>query len=664
MADNLRQIAAVVDTDRFTAKDFTGSPLSSVQVVNGDTILFAFHFQRANYSTGALEDLNLSAGGAPLALRFTCRATRSPSAATLTFQDTYNQGDLAAFEDLAKGQITFRVSFNDADIDTLLASADSAETWLEVTYLSAGSLPQTLYQRRLTIVQQLDNGAVGTPPPTSPTYLTATEIAAAYVANTLFDAYTMLYADTDNTPAALTIAASRIVGRKASGGIAALTGAEVAAIIGSMTPTAHNLLSAYHGDTTTAACVRGDVITGQGASPTWTRLAISVPGSGLMNYLGAANGDTEPGYKALFDATVPGTISPGASAAAGSATVAARRDHTHGAPATWAPSAHDLCSASHGDTLAAAVAAGDLLYGNATPKWAALAKGSAYGVLHMNAAGTLPEWTLTPSGLTSLAATTLYADHWAEQTSSHGLHLDHTVYMPAGVSQYLYNTADEVTDYERLGIYWDTNVAYIGQRSAGLATNRKLSIRCITTGAATCSFDLYRQAPPFFAWVWSASISTPIASFGDATSANASMTASSGVQVCLAIRPYVNQSSTAAYTAFLINPTENATGSGAKLLIDAQVGSASKFAVTNAGAVLIQGTQVLTTQQTALTAQLTTLTHTAPSTPDYAIQALTNSTPYGFVTADEGHSVLAVIANLQARVSELETKLKAHGLIA
>lgn len=39
------------------------------------------------------------------------------------------------------------------------------------------------------------------------------------------------------------------------------------------TATAHNLLSAIHGDTTVASVVRGDIITGQGASPKWTRLA-------------------------------------------------------------------------------------------------------------------------------------------------------------------------------------------------------------------------------------------------------------------------------------------------------------------------------------------------------------------------------------------------------
>ncbi len=37
--------------------------------------------------------------------------------------------------------------------------------------------------------------------------------------------------------------------------------------------TGHNLLSATHPDTTAASVVRGDVVTGQGASPTWKRLA-------------------------------------------------------------------------------------------------------------------------------------------------------------------------------------------------------------------------------------------------------------------------------------------------------------------------------------------------------------------------------------------------------
>lgn len=67
---------------------------------------------------------------------------------------------------------------------------------------------------------------------------------------------------------------------------------------------------------------------------------------------------------------------------------------------------------------------------------------------------------------------------------------------------------------------------------------------------------------------------------------------------------------------------------------------------------------------TALTTKLTDITYTAPSTPDYAVQDLTQTTPYGFATKDEGNTVLSVIKNLQTRVQELEDKLQALGLVA
>jgi hypothetical protein len=65
----------------------------------------------------------------------------------------------------------------------------------------------------------------------------------------------------------------------------------------------------------------------------------------------------------------------------------------------------------------------------------------------------------------------------------------------------------------------------------------------------------------------------------------------------------------------------------------------------------------------ANTAALTTITSTAPGTPDYAVQDLTQTTPFGFATKDEGNTVLSVIANLQTRVSQLETKLAVYGLL-
>ena len=65
----------------------------------------------------------------------------------------------------------------------------------------------------------------------------------------------------------------------------------------------------------------------------------------------------------------------------------------------------------------------------------------------------------------------------------------------------------------------------------------------------------------------------------------------------------------------------------------------------------------------ALTTQLTAITSTAPATADFAIQDLTQSTPFGFVTKNEGNTVLAVIANLQTRVAQLELRFQAYGLL-
>lgn len=66
--------------------------------------------------------------------------------------------------------------------------------------------------------------------------LTAAEVAtiltlSAYVTKALFDANTILVANSDDTPVALTVAASRFLGRKAAGNIAAMTGAEAMALL-------------------------------------------------------------------------------------------------------------------------------------------------------------------------------------------------------------------------------------------------------------------------------------------------------------------------------------------------------------------------------------------------------------------------------------------------
>lgn len=60
---------------------------------------------------------------------------------------------------------------------------------------------------------------------------TFTGMTNAFVAKSLYDANTILAATSDNTPVALTVAASRILGRKSSGDIAAMTAAEARAVL-------------------------------------------------------------------------------------------------------------------------------------------------------------------------------------------------------------------------------------------------------------------------------------------------------------------------------------------------------------------------------------------------------------------------------------------------
>lgn len=66
----------------------------------------------------------------------------------------------------------------------------------------------------------------------------------------------------------------------------------------------------------------------------------------------------------------------------------------------------------------------------------------------------------------------------------------------------------------------------------------------------------------------------------------------------------------------------------------------------------------------ALTAQLTTITPAdAEGTPDYAIAALTSTTPFGFAAAQEGITLLYVVKNLQVRLAEVEARLEAAGIV-
>ena len=66
---------------------------------------------------------------------------------------------------------------------------------------------------------------------------------------------------------------------------------------------------------------------------------------------------------------------------------------------------------------------------------------------------------------------------------------------------------------------------------------------------------------------------------------------------------------------------------------------------------------------TALTTQKATLIPAdAEGSPDVNIQAITSTSPFGFVDAQEAITVLYTIINLQDRLAELEAIVEAAGL--
>jgi hypothetical protein len=161
-----------------------------------------------------------------------------------------------------------------------------------------------------------------------------------------------------------------------AGLIESRTAAQVLSDIGAA-PASHSILSTTHGDTLAASILDGDILIGN-VTPKLSKLAISIPAANVRNVLGVDNGELRPSWKTALDATNPTTIGISDAAAPGTSLVFAHRDHQHASPATWAATAHPVLSSTyHSDVLTGSITRGDILYGNATPKIARLAKGAA-----------------------------------------------------------------------------------------------------------------------------------------------------------------------------------------------------------------------------------------------------------------------------------------------
>jgi hypothetical protein len=165
----------------------------------------------------------------------------------------------------------------------------------------------------------------------------------------------------------------------------------------------HNLLSATHPDTVAASPVLGDVLYAI-STPAWTKLTGNTTTTKkFLTQTGTGSASAAPVWNTIAAADVPsldaakittGTFADAFLASAysgvGSCTNQAVTALTRNAAptcstvtsamtsGTFAPSAHNLLSSSHGDTTAGTVARGDVITGQtATPKWQRLALATA-----------------------------------------------------------------------------------------------------------------------------------------------------------------------------------------------------------------------------------------------------------------------------------------------
>jgi len=102
---------------------------------------------------------------------------------------------------------------------------------------------------------------------------------------------------------------------------------------------------------------------------------------------------------------------------------------------------------------------------------------------------------------------------------------------------------------------------------------------------------------------------------------------------------------------------------GTNLLLDSR--NATGVQIVRAdGGVGFFGTAPISLPSASTTALTTITSVTATGTSDFAIRALTVTTPAGFASLDEGNAFVEVVKINQARIAEIHTALQNLGLIA
>lgn len=147
----------------------------------------------------------------------------------------------------------------------------------------------------------------------------------------------------------------------------------------------------------------------------------------------------------------------------------------------------------------------------------------------------------------------------------------------------IYNTADQTTNYERLEVKWSASVAFIQTAKGGTGNNRDLYIS--TAGEIL----RMRAGASSSGWFEFGGSTTSVSGAVGYLFSSHGSTATSGTNIGISFTPTYNQAaSTAANTDFLVNRIQTAVGSGAQLLIDAQVGGTSQLSISNIGRISVK----------------------------------------------------------------------------
>ena len=157
----------------------------------------------------------------------------------------------------------------------------------------------------------------------------------------------------------------------------------------------------------------------------------------------------------------------------------------------------------------------------------------------------------------------------------------------------IYNTSDQVTNYERFRTFFSGNILFFNTENGGTGTKRALQLGV----SGSMGIKLQSTAP----FITTASTSTNSTSIFTDFLAGFTLVSSSTVQTPFALSPNVTQTSTAGYTVLLVNPTETSTGSGTKLLADFQVGGVSKASISNTGVLFTSSIELGNASDTTLT---------------------------------------------------------------